>query len=80
MEWHQVPTDATVWTAVPDPACRLDVWQGGRGWDWHVLDLSNNPGARMIAQQRAEPDADAAKAMAEKHYWAYREARRHESR
>ena len=63
--------DGPAWVADPDPECHIAVWQGERGWDWHVLE-----GGRLVVQHWAEPNADAAKVMAERHYQAYREARR----
>lgn len=72
LPWSQSPLadDGSVWVADPEPEYHLSVWQGERGWDWHVL----GPGGRVIVQHWAEPDAASAKAMAERHYQAYRDA------
>ena len=72
MQWRKAADDGSAWVADPEPECHLAVWRGERGWDWHVLD----PGGKVIVQQWAEPDAAAAKAIAERCYRAYREASR----
>ena len=71
LQWRKAADDGSAWVADPEPECHLAVWQGERGWEWHVL----GPDGRVIVQHWAEPDAAAAKAMADRHYRAYREQR-----
>lgn len=69
--WRTAFDDVSVWVADPEPEYHLAVWQGDRGWDWHVLD----PRGEKIVQGWAEPNLTAAKATAEKCYRAHKEAR-----
>ena len=72
LSWQKALDDGSAWVADPESGYHLAVWQGGRGWNWHVL----GPGDRVIVEYWAEPDVATAKAVAERHYQAYREAGR----
>ena len=70
IHWYKAIEDGSAWIADPEPTYHLSVWFDDRGWDWHILD----PTGRERDWGWAESTEKAAKAAAEKAYWARKQA------